>query len=251
MITVDDLRQKNAKYNSKWLFPVHIAAKNGTGWEENIILALGKLRRPIDEIAWNKLLAADIIAAEGPEKELLQRWWTGGWKETPQIEGSAAKSTPILRTKYTGLGEELDIVYPNITIAAKELKCHTEIIYQYCSIPEQCVLPFDGKLYAAKSLNSLRTESRKEKRRPWTLFDANNTIVGHFANCSELAASIGTNRHQIEIAHRDRYNYIGGGLWVWYEEWGLMPISPNDEPLGKNWRTKCAPKNAVEGKIDF
>ena len=245
---LDSLRQKNAKYNSKWLFPIRMENQSFIEWVPNIVEALGRFKRTIDEIGWNRLIAKGKIAAEGADNDLLRRWWLEGWKDTPCIAAARGMiGNPILRTRLTPLGEELYLIYPTMQKACADLRCGELVVTALCNKEKVVHNPIDGNLYAMKEIVSQHYENYNPDRKPWTLFDGNNKIVGFFTNRLEMANYLHLPLVELERAHTDRYNYIGNGYWMWYEKWGFMPISPNDEPLGRNWRTKCMPTENLGG----
>ena len=228
--------------NNKWLFPIRMAGKNFIETKENIVETLATFKRSIDEIGWNRLLAQGRVAAESPrDQELLRKWWAEGWKETPQLAAKKGIPNPVLRLRETMGGWDLDLVYPNLSSAAEgEGKTLQDIEVLSAGVQTKLSSPYKYVLMRQHSYATL--QAREEAQLPWTLFAADNTILGHYRTQKDLANALGVHRRIIDLAHTRNWNRLNDGRWVWYEEWGIMPISPDDEPLGVYWRTKYAAK---------
>lgn len=250
-VSIDYWREQNAPYKSEWLFPVRVAAKDRIQWYPNLTEAFAVMKRPLDYVGWQNLLRQKRICAyDQTDTEKLEAWWDIGWQQTPQLAPKRSRhANPILRIAASPLGETLELVYPSITIAREELNSQDYLIQKACSgMPVK--LPFAGRLHSMREIATVALQELQENLLPWTLFAADNTILGHFRTREELAKATPYSWQQINRRHLNYYNELEDGTWVWYNQWDVMPISPRDEPLGMDWRTKYAPKTMPEGKID-
>ena len=227
---------------NKWLFPIRMEGKYFIETKDNIVEALATFNRAVDEIGWNKLLAQGRVAAKSPEDQvLLRQWWTEGWKETPQLPAQYSTANPVMRLRETMDGWNLDLVYPNLSSAAEgEGRTPQEIEILSSGVETKLSSPY--KYVLMRQHNFAALKAREEMQYPWTLFAADNTIQGQYRTKQELADALGVHRRIIDLAHTRSWNKLPSGQWVWYEEWGIMPISPDDEPLGVNWRERCSTK---------
>lgn len=228
---------------NKWMFPVRIEGSTGIVWKDNIVEALGRMKKPIDETTWYKLLDKGIIAAETPEQqELLRQWWQYGWQETPQLPHKNSTSIPVLQIQESALGPTLHTVFGNSAMAAKELKVDRDVVLRISDgKPRANFNNFAYKLLRHHNKGSI--VNAQERKQLWTHFAANNIILGSYPTKQAMANAIGVTGHIIDVAHKKNWNELPDGTWVWCDDWGIMPISPQDEPLGMKWRQKYASPN--------
>lgn len=252
-INIDYWREQNVQYNSEWLFPVRVEAKDRIQWYPNLTEAFAVMKKPLDRVAWENLLRQKRICAyDDADNTKLAAWWDIGWQQTPQLEPKqSAHGNPILHIGVTPLGETLDLIYPNITTACANIGYSYGTLYRLCA-GLRTSAKITGRLHSMRKINAMRLENAiaAAEHKPWTLFAPDNTILGHFRTREELAAATPYSWQQVNRAHLNNYNELPNGTWVWYERWDIMPISPQDEPLGLNWRTKYAPKTTVQSEID-
>lgn len=226
--------------NSKWLFPIRMENSKGIEWVENIVAALGKFKAPITQATWEHCLRRGVISAATKEQQqLLWSWWTVGWQETPTLPASWGPN-PVMRITHQALGKTLEMIYPTIHKALEALKCVRETLYDTAQGLCRNSM-FDGEVRLMKQV-----AEKELPYPPWTLFAADNTIEGYFQNKCELAAYVGLHYSDIAKAHYNAWNRLSDGRWFWYEQWGIFPISPDDEVLGRNWREKYSPNYSPE-----
>ena len=218
--------------NNKWMFPIRMENSKQIETVDNIIEALAKFKAPITLATWTTVLRRGALRAQDPTHQpLLEKWWTEGWQYTPTLEHKQGVGTPILRIGEQVLGDTLEMVYPNLQTAAKELGLEP---YRVKDIA-QGVSP--NTLFAGR-LHLLRRLAEKELPQPqWTIFAADNTIQRQYFTLEEMSLGERISKRTLERAHQLNWNRLRDGRWIWYDGWGFIPISPDDEPLEPNWRT--------------
>lgn len=231
-----------------WLFAVRMDGKHQIEWVENIVECFAAFRRPIDAIAWDKLLNSGAISASTPEQNnMLRQWWKEGWKNTPIAAKKPGVNVPVLRLRETMSGWEPDILYPSLGSAAKDNNTTVENLgILNNGVRTKLTSPYKFIFYRETQRGDI--EARKEKELPWTLFGADNIIQGHYRTKKELAAAVGATDKILDLVHKDHWNKLPDGRWIWHDEWDIMPISPNDEPLGVHWRETQKPTAFVNSR---
>lgn len=250
--TVDLSEMRRENQDSPWLFPVRMENSSKIEWKPNIIEAFSSFKKPIDAIIWDKLLRQkSISAATEQEQKMLERWWIDGWKETPQIKRKHTTATPILRLRDSLTGWDPYILYPTISIAAKDIKLTPYVLKMLC-LGLDTEVQYADKLIAFKELTNAQAQDRqrvKDALGPrWTLFAADNTILGRFNFIGELAAAAQVEDYNLRKYHNENWNELPDGRWFWNNLWGSRPISPRDEVLGKDWQN-CYAAN-LDQKLD-
>ena len=224
--------------DDKWLFPIRMESKNGIVRKENIVECFGAFKKPVDQLSWDKLLRAGSIAAEDPSNQpLLEQWWTIGWKETPQLPAMKTKPIPTLKLRETMDGWEPDIMYANLKMAAKYENTRRDVI-ETLAAGVWTKLKSDARYILYRDFSHAAIKARQNEAPPWTHFAADNRILGHYHSGVELAKDLNIRYVDVYIAHKENWNELSDGTWIWYENWGIMPISPQDELLGFDWREK-------------
>lgn len=248
-INLTILRQKNENFHSKWLFPIRMENTKEIKWVANIVECLGKFKKPIERTTWEHLLRQKTIRAQTPEEQqLLEQWWDKGWAETPQLPTITHWGNPILRIGLTGMGETLEVVYPTLTSAGANMKLDKRRILGLCTGKFPNPDPTMRLMMLRKS-SDVRAVVKGEKQKPWTLFAANNTILGFFDTKQQMADFLGISPRSIDWAHQKHWNQLEDGKWVWLNQWGLVPISPADKALECDWRTRYAPEKQGEVRV--
>jgi len=223
------------KIESKWLFPVRMENSKSIEWVEDIVEAFSKFKAPITQATWEHCLRRGVVGAGTPEhNKLLREWWNTGWQEMPILPAKWG-GTPVMKITQQVLGQTLELIYPTIEKTCEALGCGFRAFRDIA----QGIHPnryFDGEV------RPLRQIAAKElPYPPWTLFAADDTIIGYFQTKQEMADYLGIHHKIIDVAHNNNWNKLASGKWFWCERWGFMPISPDDEPLGSNWREKYSP----------
>ena len=235
--------EEQNEWQNEWLFPVRMENGHNIEWKPNIVEVLAAFKKPVDQLSWDKLLRRGALSAGTPEDQAkLERWWIEGWKETPTLPPKRSASIPVLYLEEKWDGQHLALVYPSLTIAAEALGTYKRhiILSDTHNLTRETPNKLPVRLMRRHGLQNVYAREDIEWR--WTIFAADNTIIGHFRTKQEAANFLGVTAYDLDRAHKYKWNEIDHGIWVWNEEWGLMPISPQDEPLGKNWREKYAPK---------
>lgn len=236
-VTLDRLRARNP--DNKWFFPIRMENKTSIKWKANIVECFGSFRKPIDELSWAQLLRRGQIAAETPEEQKkLEQWWTIGWQEMPQLPLIKGLSNPVMRIRETMNGRNLDLVYPSLRSAERgEGMCkeHIEVL----SLGVWTKITSDYQFALMRTHNRSKFMLRQENQLPWILFAPDNTILGEFRTKEELIAASGFTEYKVLDTQNNNWNELPNGKWFWNTKWDLMPITPHDEPLGKNWRERC------------
>ena len=227
--------------DSKWLFPIRMENSKGIEWVDNIVVALGKFKAPITQTVWERCLRRGVIDAATPEqKQLLWDWWTVGWQEIPTLPASWGPN-PIMRIVNQPLGQTLECIYPSMGKAEETLGVSHKVLKNISQNLQSNFL-FDGEVRFMKQF-----AAKEFPPPPWTLFAADNTIVGMFQTKMEMANYLGVHYKVIDWAHNHSWNQLSSGRWFWCDRWGFFPISPNDEVLSGNWREKHSPDYSPDG----
>ena len=251
---IDFWRSKNTKYNSQWLFPIRVAAKDRIQWYSNIVEMAAALQKPLYYDGWQSLLRQNRIQAyDDTDNRLLAQWWEEGWQHTPRLAAEdRSRRNPIFHIGDGPLGETLEVIYPSIDHAAAATNLTETTIRKSC-IGAPTRVAVEGRFWCGYDLSTSQVEHWKYDKRAWTLFAPDNTILGHYHNREELAQDTPYSWQYVWRQHLNNYNELENGMWVWNDNWGIMPISPKDEPLGLDWRTKYARKDDPQstGDLDF
>ena len=228
--TLDEIRASYTHYECKWLFPVRMENNSKIEWVAHIYAALGKFKKPITQTMWETCLRTGRIAAYTPEEQdLLWKWWTEGWKETPQVaEHSASSPCPILQMAAGALGETLELIYPTIGefVSTFALTRHErEKLLHDIEVPRMA-----GKTFRSAYPTSEHKLVRKEPYR-WILFDPNNKPLKTFSTKAEMAAYLECGKKPIDVAIASTDHAFYTGFWIWKVDWGFIPISPKGVEL--------------------
>lgn len=235
---LDKLREKNIKYNSKWLFPVRMESSVDVRWTANIVEALGRFKTPVTQTIWDTCLRRNSIAAATPEENLLLRqWWSKGWREIPILSFERDKGTPILQIETKALGDTLELIYPNILSFQRQ--CNKAPRYLY-NILNNIIT---DNVHWYKPLRKIQNTALEEKdSNKWTLFTPDNIIAGRFRTKLDIAAFLGCTRKEVDVTIASPQHQFFGGYWLWKDDWGFNPITPQGIELPSSWRIDCIQK---------
>ena len=237
---IDLTQYRESNPDNEWYFPIRMENSKGIFWVKNIVEALSNFKKPITQIAWDNCLRRGMLDADTPsETHKLRQWWTEGWKHTPPLEASCG-AIPIMQVAEQPLGKTLEVVYPNLYSAAANFIQDKRTLRKF--LQKQTT-----KQYLGVELIPLRTlEAAEPEILPWTLFAADNTIEKHFASRTALAEYLHIRPKELNWLHAHCWNELANGRWFWHDQWGLIPISPKDEPLDCAWRETRLPNYSGE-----
>lgn len=210
-------------------------------WAKNIVEVFARMKKPIEESTWRNLLRQGILRAGNAEdQEKLEAWWDTGWKETPTLPNKAGVAKPIMKVRQSALGDTLAAVYPRAALLAAEGIAESRVSAM-CNgrrYPE-----YDWYIIPLREITDGRYVGSRFSSLPWTLFAADHTIIGQYATQKEMCWNNGISIEDAYRAHKYNFNELADGRWFWMDDWGLLPITPQDEFLDFDWRTKNLSKN--------
>ena len=238
--------------SNEWLFPIRMENANKIEQVDNIVECFAQFKRPCGQGAWEHLLRQRLIDAYNEhDRNLLRQWWNEGWQYTPKLAYAPQKPIPVMRIGHGPLGDTLETVYPTLRSFCSEQGCHKETAIRAAEGKKDLFSPHWSIRLARETISAKAKLTLEPKELRWTLFAPDNTILGQYRTQADCVAQTDLTRGKIDAAHKRHMNRLSDGRWIWCDNWGIMPISPDDEPLGMNWRETYAPENRVEGKFDF
>lgn len=223
-------RAKYAHLGSKWLFPVRMENSSRIEWVDTIYHALGKFKAPITQTMWDTCLRTGRIVAATPEEQnLLQRWWTEGWAETPQLEERATSvPCPILQVGHSALGETLELIFPSITHFTEHWGLNRRLTQKALhNIPVPQIADKSFKTAFPTATDRIAT---KEPYR-WILFDPDDNPVRTFTKKTEIVDYLQCGRKLVDVTVVSPSHAFSTGYWLWKTDWGLVPTSPKGVEL--------------------
>ena len=221
----------------KWTFPIRMESKRDITIVPNIAECISRFKKPVDQLAWEHLLRTKRIAAKLPEDQpKLDRWWAEGWQNITPLPQQHSAPIPVLRLRNTMTGWDMDLVYPNLRSAAEG----EQIAYKsFMHLTSELLKPHsERKFILLRQHNNSNILLLEDNFYKWTLFAADNTVLGHYPSKRELASAMRTSIRSLDTAHTNHWNRLPDGKWFWSMDWGFVPISPDDEPIGRNWRDR-------------
>lgn len=235
---IEKLREKNIPYDNRWLFPVRMENSREIRWVANIVEAFGKFNAPITQSQWTTCLRRkSISAATDEENILLRQWWTKGWQEMDRLPLEKDKGTPVLQLATEVLGDTLEVIYPTLAIMGKCLKQNRRQTY------ETIMGTISDGIHWYKPLRQIHYTSLEERdQNKWTVFTPNNLIAGRFRTKLEIADFLGCTRKQVDVTIATPQHQFFGGYWLWKDDWGFNPITPQGIELPPSWQIDCAQK---------
>ena len=224
-----------------WNFPVRVETSKGIVWYNNLTEVLTTLKSPLDELAWNRLTSTGLIAAKGDNNHLLANWWKEGWEDFSLFPQPCTRGKPVLQIKTTKFGKQLDKVFGSLRMMQREYHLRNDQVYD--------LLRRKRFLEDYEFVPLYKNSYTEDDYYPWTLFSADNKIIGQYKTKTEMTRRTGYSIAQINYVHEMYFNEFDNGEWVWHDEWGLLPISPRDEVLPVDWRESCKPDGATKEQL--